>query len=329
MKKIIIDCDPGIDDCLALMLALSSPELEILGITTISGNIEVHTATENVFQVLRLMEREDIPVYKGASVPLFRPYHDATDTHGADGIGENFFPKTGLAAKEEHAVDFILDAISRHPHEITLVALGPLTNIALALRKDPSTMAKVKDFILMGGADKFHGNCSPVAEYNFWVDPEAADEVFRSEFAKATMVGLDVTHSIILSPNLREVANQIGGEKGRFLHDITRFYVDFHWKQERTLGCVINDPLVIAMLLDENLVECDPAFVEVETEGIAAAQSVCDLNGRLHDGRTNAQVAHKVNAKGFFELFFNRLFPGCEADITLSLNREFDRCGGK
>lgn len=323
MKKVIIDCDTGIDDSLALMLALASKELEVLGITVVSGNIEVNAATENTFQVLKLMERSGIPVYKGESVPLVREYRDATDTHGMDGLGETYYPKTGLTAKKEHAVDFILDSIRKYPGEITLVALGPLTNIAKAIKKDKKTMSQVKEFIFMGGAAEFHGNCSPVAEYNFWVDPEAADEVIKSGFAKGTMVGLDVTHQIVLTPNLREVVNQIGGRKGKFIHDITRFYVDFHWKQERTLGCVINDPLVIAMLLDESIVECYDAFIEVETEGIAVAQTVCDRSGLFHEGKTNARVAYKVSPRRFFEIFLNNLFPGEEADIEMSLNREF------
>lgn len=325
MKKVIIDCDPGIDDSLALMLALASEELEILGITVVSGNVELHQATENAFQTLKLMGREDVPVYKGESVPLVREYRDATDTHGMDGLGETFYPKTGLTAKEEHASDFILDTIRKYPGEVTLVALGPLTNIAKAIRKDKATMSQVKEFIFMGGSAEFHGNCSPVAEYNFWVDPEAADEVLRSGFAKGTMVGLDVTHQIVLTPNLREVINQIGGKKGKFIHDITRFYVDFHWKQERTLGCVINDPLVIAMLLDETLVECYDAYAEVETEGIAVAQTVCDREGRFHNGETNIKVAYKVSPRKFFDIFLKRLFPEAIKDIDMSLNREFGR----
>lgn len=322
-KKIIIDCDPGIDDAIALMLALASPELEVLGITTISGNIEVNACAENAFQVLKLMGREDIPVYKGASVPLVREFHDATDTHGLDGLGEVNLPKTGLAVKEKSAEDFIIETIKEQPYEVTLIALGPLTTIAKALRKDINTMKQVKEFIVMGGTDKFHGNCSPVTEFNFWVDPEADDEVFASNFTKIRMVGLDVTHSIIFSPNLREVANQIGGEKGKFVHDITRFYVDFHWMQERTLGCVINDPLVIAMLLDDTLVQFDDAYVEIETEGIAVGQSVCDADGKFHKGQVNAEVAHGVDVRRFFEILFTRLFPGTEKDIELSLNREF------
>lgn len=323
MKKVIIDCDTGIDDSLALMLALSSKEIDVLGITVVSGNIELHAATENTFQVLKLMGRTDIPVYKGESVPLERDYHDAADTHGSDGLGETFYPKTGLTAKKGHAVDFILETIEKYPGEITLVALGPLTNIAKAIRRDKNTMSKVHEFIFMGGAAEFHGNCSPVAEYNFWVDPEAADEVMRSGFAKGTMVGLDVTHQIILTPNLREVINQLGGREGKFIHDVTRFYVDFHWKQERTLGCVINDPLVIAMLIDENLVKCYEAFIEVETEGIAAAQTVCDRGGVFHGGKTNINVAYKVDPRRFFEIFLKQIFPQAIEDIEMSLKREF------
>lgn len=323
MKKIIIDCDPGIDDSIALMLTLASDELELLGITTVSGNIEVNGATENTFHVLDLMDRKDIPVYKGAAVPLKRPFHDATDTHGSDGMGGINLAPTGLKAQPKAAADFIVETLRKYPGEITLVALGPLTNIAAALEKDPEAMKLAADFILMGGADRFHGNCSPVAEFNFWVDAEAADIVFKSGFAAVRMVGLDVTHDVIMSPNLREVALQIGGKRGRYIHDITRFYVDFHWAQERTLGCVINDPLVIAELLEPGLVRFDPAYVEMETEGPADAQSVCDPDGMRHEGKINACIGHSVDAKHFFEILFSKLFPDCESDIKLSLDREF------
>lgn len=324
-EKIIIDCDTGIDDAIALMLALASPELEIMGISTVSGNIEVNACTENTYQVLKLMGRENIPVYRGACIPLIKEFHDATDTHGEDGLGEINLPGTGLKAGNKKAEDFIIDTIKDYPDEVILIALGPLTNIAKALRKDPDTMKLVKKFIVMGGTDQFHGNCSPVTEFNFWVDPEAAQEVFASRFAMIQMVGLDVTHSIIFTPNLREVVKQIGGERGKFVHSITRFYVDFHWKQERTLGCVINDPLVIAMLLDDELIQFDDAFVEIETEGLAVGQSVCDAKGRFHHGMINAQVAHQVDVRRFFELLFTRLFPGADKDIQLSLDREFGK----
>lgn len=323
MKGILIDCDPGIDDSLALMLALASPELPILGITTVSGNIEVNQATENAFTVLALMDRKDIPVHKGASVPLRREFFDATDTHGRDGIGENFFKPTGLKPGREGAEDFILRTISENPGEITLLCLGPLTNIARAIQKDRAAMSRVGKVILMGGAAQFHGNCSPVAEYNFWVDPDAAREVFLSGIAKPVMAGLDVTHRILFSPNLREVVRQFGGKRGDFIHAVTRFYVDFHWRQERTIGCVINDPLVIAMLLDEDIVRGADAYVDVETTGPAIGQSLCDIGGKHRRGNCNAHVALEVNPRRFFEVFLNRLFPGKSSDIGLALQAEY------
>jgi purine nucleosidase len=323
MRKIIIDCDPGIDDSLALMLALASPELDIVGITTVSGNVEVNQATENACKVLDLMGRRDIPVYKGASVPLVREFHDATDTHGMDGIGENYFEKAGIEIQETEAYRFILDTIRKNPGEITLLGLGPLTNIALAIREDKEAMRGVKELIVMGGTDKFHGNCSPVAEFNFWVDPHAAREVFDSCITPVVMVGLDVTHEIIFTPNLREVVNQFGTTYARFIHDITRFYVDFHWRQERTIGCVINDPLVIAMLIDPEIVGTHDAYVDIETEGIALAQSVCDAGGIWTKGVCNARVADRVNPRRFFEIFLERIFPEFKDDIQLALNKQY------
>lgn len=326
MHRIIMDVDPGIDDSLAIIFALFSSELMVEGLTIVSGNIEVGQATINALKAVEMSGKE-VKVYKGEALPLEKPYVDATDTHGRDGIGENFFATPKAKVEQEHAVDFILRKIANHPDEITILALGPLTNIAKAVQQDIETMKKVKRIVLMGGSAVFHGNCSPVAEYNFWVDPDAAKIVFASGI-EVTMVGLDVTHHTIFTPHLREVVRQLDTPLSTYIYDITQFYVDFHWKQERTIGCVINDPLAVAVLINPDLVETIPAFIDIETEGIAIGQSVVDFYGRRNHGRCNAQVCMKVNPKAFFQLFLHRLFPDCKEQLDIGINKhDWDKRG--
>jgi|SRR5690625_2541171 len=319
MKRIILDVDPGIDDSLAILFALKSKELNVEGITVVSGNVELHQATENALKAVHMSGRNDIKVYKGESLPLKKEYIDATDTHGEDGIGENFFSKTPLKHESEYAIDFMLNTIKNNPKEITIVALGPLTNLAVAIQKDPEVMKQVKEVILMGGTAKHQGNCSQVAEYNFWVDPDAAKIVFDSGI-DITMVGLDVTHKVVFTPNLREVVNQFKTDLSKYIVDITRFYVDFHWEQERTIGCVINDPLVIGMLLDPTIIKSRKANVDIVTDGIAIGQSLVDFGGVWSNGKCNAKVCMEVDEKRFFELFLKKLFPEFSEDIELALN---------
>src|SRR5699024_10713056 len=260
-------------------------------------------------------------VYKGMALPLVKEYIDATDTHGTDGIGENFFPNPSRTHEKEHAVDFILNTVRNNPGEITLLALGPLTNIAAAIKKDVETMKNVKKLVLMGGTAKYQGNCSAVAEYNFWVDPHAAEILFSSGI-EVTLVGLDVPHQMVLTPNLRELINQSNTELSHYRCNITEFYVDFHWQQERTLGCVINDPLAVATLIDPSLVQTKAAHVDIVTEGKAEGQSLVDFGGVWSDGKTNAKVCMDVDARKFFELFLGRLFPEHADDIELVLEKQ-------
>lgn len=319
MEKVIMDVDPGIDDSLAILLALNSPELSIEGITVVSGNVEVEQATINALRAVE-MSKQKAEVYKGMALPLVRPYQDATDTHGKDGLGETFLPPPKQRPENEHAVDFILRKVNEEPNAITLLALGPLTNIAKALQKDPATMQKVRRIVLMGGSARYHGNCSPVAEYNFWADPHAAKIVFASGI-EITMVGLDVTHRIVLTPHLREVVHQLETPLSQYVYDITQFYVDFHWRQEKTIGCVINDPLAVAVLVQPELVTTQPAFVEIETEGVAVGQSVVDFAGHHNQGNWNTHVCVDVDVKAFFELFLYRLFPEHRDQLQIGIEK--------
>ena len=319
---IILDVDPGIDDSLAILLALKS-KLNIVGITVASGNVEVNQASVNAIKACEMAKR-DIPVYKGASKPLFKEYVDATDTHGADGLsGMNY--KVNKEA-EDGAIDFILETIRNNPNKVTLCALGPLTNIALAIQKDKPTMMKLKELVIMGGAAKIHGNCSPVAEYNFWVDPDAAKQVFAANLPNVTVAGLDVTYDILFSPNMREMVRQFRGELAEYVVDITQFYVDFHWAQERTLGCIINDPLLVAYLIDRTVMESFDCSIDVQTEGICIGESVVGFDipkEYLALYPYNAKMCMKVDKTKFFDIFFETIFEEHIEDYRLMKKRGY------
>lgn len=316
-KKIILDCDPGIDDSLAIMLALKSEEIDLIGITIVSGNVHAKKGAENALKILKILDRLDIPVYIGNGNPLKRELITAEDTHGEDGLGETYLPNVEDVRYKEGAVDFILDSIRKE--EISIIAIGPLTNIAEALEKEKNIMNKVKELVVMGGTFKSFGNCSQVAEFNFWVDPHGAEKVFSELDTRITMVGLDVTRQIVLTPNYIELLKQFKDPLAEFIVEITRFYVDFHWKQERTLGCVINDPLAVGYFIDPNLCTGKEYYVDIVTEGKAIGMSLVD-EGNFYRKKTNCLVLTDVDSKGFMKMFLTRIFPEYEEDILKILN---------
>lgn len=317
-RKVIIDCDPGIDDALAIILALKSKEIEVIGITTVSGNVKSLQGAKNALKVLKLLGRLDIPVYLGESKPIKRELVTAQDTHGEDGLGETFLEEVSSEYIRENGVDFILNTLKNHEN-VSIIALGPLTNLCRAIEKDSETFHRVKEIVSMGGAYKSHGNCSPVAEFNYWVDPHGAREFLKKFNGEFTMVGLDVTREIVLTPNLREMIHQFKDEIGDFIYDITRFYVDFHWEQERTLGCVINDPLAVEYFINRELCNGFKAYVDIACEDISMGQSVVDV-ADFYKKRKNVFVLDKVNSKEFMISFLNKIFPSHKEDIKNVLN---------
>ncbi|EGS9998324.1 nucleoside hydrolase [Clostridium perfringens] len=317
-RKVIIDCDPGIDDALAIILALKSKEIEVIGITTVSGNVESLQGAKNALKVLKLLGRLDIPVYLGESKPIKRELVTAQDTHGEDGLGETFLEEVSSEYIRENGVDFILNTL-KNQENVSIIALGPLTNLCRAIEKDSESFHRVKEIVSMGGAYKSHGNCSPVAEFNYWVDPHGAREFLKKFNGEFTMVGLDVTREIVLTPNLREMIHQFKDEIGDFIYDITRFYVDFHWEQERTLGCVINDPLAVEYFINRELCEGFKAYVDIACEDISMGQSVVDV-ADFYKRRKNVFVLDKVNSKEFMVSFLNKIFPSHKEDIKNVLN---------
>lgn len=319
-KRVIIDCDPGIDDSLALMYALSSPELDVIGITVVCGNVPTDMGVENARKVCRLMGRNDIPVYAGAEAPLKRPLVTAQDTHGMDGLGETGFPLVPesewpydhLEMSRQHGtagwsdgMGFIVKALSEGP--LSIIAIGPLTNIAMALEYKPEVFDNLERFVSMGGNFKSFGNCSPVAEFNYWVDPEAARYVFEHLNRTVEMVGLDVTRQIVLTPEMIAGLDRLDDPKADFIVKITRFYVDFHKKQEGIDGCVINDPLAVGYFLDKNLCSGIDAYTTVETEGLSVGQSIIDEKG-FWKKEANSHILTQVDSRRFMRQFMTALF---------------------
>lgn len=318
-RKVIIDCDPGIDDSLALMLALSSKEIEVLGITIICGNVPTDIGAENALKVLKLMNRLDIPVYLGEKEPLVRDYISAQDTHGMDGLGETNYPKVDDIRPKNGAVDFIINTLT-YNKDVSIIALGPLTNIAKAITKNKEAFQNLDEFVTMGGNFRSHGNCSPVAEYNYWCDPHGAKIVYENLDKTIHMVGLDVTRKVVLTPNIIEYIQHFNSNKGQFITDITKFYFDFHWQYENIIGCVINDPLAVAYFINRELCNGFSAFTTVETEGISMGQTVVD-SMNFWKKKPNSYVLTEVDHVEFMNMFLSRIFNIEESKIKPILNQ--------
>lgn len=306
-RKVIIDCDPGIDDSLAIMLALKSPEIEVIGITIVCGNSPVEMGFGNAKKVLKQLGRLDIPVFIGESKPVKRDYINALDTHGEDGLGESFLPEVDGYNQNMGAVEFLVSALKKE--KISVIALGPMTNLARLIEADRETFLNIEELVSMGGSFKSHGNCSPVAEYNYWCDPDAAALVYETMYKAGKvihMIGLDVTRKIVLTPTILEYICRLNAEVGDFVKKITKFYFDFHWQWEHIIGCVINDPLAVAYFLDRDICQGFDSYVQVETQGVSVGQTVVDAMN-FYKKDANATVLTEVDTYKFFQLFLSRI----------------------
>lgn len=316
-RKVIIDCDPGIDDSLALMLALSSEEIEVLGITIVCGNAPVQMGFENAKKVLKHLDRLDVPVYLGACDPLKKVYVNALDTHGADGLGESFLPAVEGYEQEESALAFLSRTL--HEQNCSIIALGPLTNLAQLIEQDAAAFDRIERLVSMGGSYKAHGNCSPVAEYNYWEDSEAASVVYeRMEQTgkKVEMIGLDVTRKIVLNADLLSYIERLDPKEGAFIRQITKFYFDFHWEYEHLIGCVINDPLAVAYFIEPDLCHGFASNVQIVCDGIARGQTVVDAYDFWHR-QANAVILDQTDVHAFFAFFLSRILHRPKEDLDL------------
>lgn len=307
-EKIIIDCDPGVDDALAIILALSSDKIDLKAICSVSGNGSINTTTGNALKILKLCNQENIPVYKGAAVALDNKQPKTVEAFGDDGLGGYAHTITSDKTEEsQNAVDFLVDYINKNPKEITLFAIGPCTNIALAIRKSSSFAKNLKRLIIMGGA-KNTGNMSPVAEYNFWADPQAASEVLSAGISDVTLIGLDVTNKIALNCEMREIIRLQNTKLSEFVYNITKEGLDDNYKTRKKAVSPMHDVLTIAYFIDPSILECKQANVQVVVDGIAKGQSIIDINGHWNKGICNAKYAANVDVDKFYKLFFEKIF---------------------
>lgn len=319
-KPIIIDCDPGVDDALAIILALKHSSLDLKAVCTVSGNGDLENTTQNGLKVLSLCGREDIPLYRGSAKALNNKQPDTVPAFGDDGLGGYAYTIiTDKKEEEKTAVDFLVEAAAENPGELTLLAIGPCTNIAKAIQKDSEFPKKIKQLIIMGGA-KYTGNMSPVAEYNFWADPLAAKIVMEAGFREVVMIGLDVTNKIALGADIREILRIFNTDLSHFLYNITQVGVDENWETRRKPVAPMHDVLTVAYLIDNTILSVKKANIDIVTEGIARGQSVVDINGHWNNGKCNALYVAEVDVNKFYKLLLTTIFEERKDEILAYLN---------
>ena len=262
---IIIDCDPGVDDALAIILALMHPKIDLQAVCSVTGNGNLDNTTNNGLKILSLCGREDIPLYRGSAKGLNDKQPDTVPAFGDDGLGGYAYTvETNKEAEKENAADFLVRAANEKPGELTLFSIGPCTNIAKAIRKDGEFPKKIKRIIVMGGS-KYTGNMSPVAEYNFWADPLAAKEVMNAGFHDIVMIGLDVTNKIALGADIREILRIFDTDLSKFIYNITKEGLDDNWKCRRKPVAPMHDVLTVAYLIDESILAMKKAHIDIVT----------------------------------------------------------------
>jgi purine nucleosidase len=320
-RKIIFDTDPGTDDAMALMLALNSAELDVRAITVVPGNVTAQQGLDNALRMVSLANRCDIPVAAGAQHPLFQKLITAEFWHGKNGLANIELPPSKCKVDPRYGPDLIIEMVHAAPHEITLVPVGPLTNIALAVEKDPSIVPLVKEVVLMGGSIS-GGNVNAAAEANIYNDPEAAQIVFQAGWASLTMVGLDVGDKTLLSRQHLERLARAHGPVNDFILKIATFLVDLSAKFGSP-GTPMYDPLAVGVAIDSSLVKAPAMHVDVETRGeFTRGETVANRRNEiernvLHGDRfiiegvdrvvPNAKVCVDVDANRFLELFVSRI----------------------
>ena len=301
---VILDCDPGHDDAIALLLALASREVRLLGVTTVAGNQTLEKTTANAIRVLDHVGRGEVPVAAGAPRPLVRERHVAADVHGETGLDGPTLPPPSREPERDHAIDWIAHTLSEAPGPVTLVPTGPLTNIALLLARYPELAARLERIVLMGGAIG-EGNVTPAAEFNIWADPEAAHRVFTSG-VDLTMVGLDVTHSALLTP-AHAARLAAAGTAGRLVADLFAFYSRFHRRRYGWDGAPVHDAMAMAHVIDGTLLQTVTCGVLIDTgPEPSRGRTYVDLHDRA-GWPPYCHVAVAVDADAFLELLIERI----------------------
>lgn len=309
--KIILDCDPGHDDAVAILLALAVPtSIELLGLTVVGGNVPLQLTAKNALRVLALARREDIPVYAGCPRPLLRDMVTAEHVHGESGLDTGSgrlleMPATAVA--DQHGVNYIIDTVrAEAAHTVTLVATGPLTNVAAAFAMAPDIIERLQQLVIMGGACHEPGNITPAAEFNVYVDPHAAKAVFDSG-VKPVVFGLDITHKMLITPpRLKAIAEQ-GGKTGIAVADFLDFFNQYDMSKYGWNGAPLHDPCTIAYLIDPTIFQARDMSVQVDiNDGPSLGRTVADWYG-VTDQKPNATVVTDGDSDRFFDLIIRSL----------------------
>ncbi|TVQ41386.1 MAG: nucleoside hydrolase [Spirochaetaceae bacterium] len=302
-RPLIIDCDPGVDDAIALMVALNSSALDVLGITTVAGNVPLRLTEYNARRLRTLLGRPGVPVYAGCPRPMVQTLVTAEEIHGTTGLDGAELPEPDGEAAPQHAVSFLIEALSAAPEPVTLACTAPLTNLAVALIQRPEIAAGIRAVVIMGGGVN-RGNITPVAEFNFYADPHAARVVFESGLP-ITLVPLDVTHQVLVTEKIIARIRAIGSAVSSAAADLLTYYGSM--RHPALAGAPLHDPCVIAWLLRPGLFGGFPAEVRIETESVlTVGQSVVNRR-RLPEGRQPVTVLDTVDSVGVFELILAHL----------------------
>ncbi|HKY56220.1 MAG TPA: nucleoside hydrolase [Anaerolineales bacterium] len=305
-KRILIDADPGIDDACAILLALASHELSLEGISIVHGNCSLEQGAINGLSVLELGNSSNIPLAKGCEIPLVQPSLLAPETHGNTGLGYAKLPEPRAKPIVQHGCDFLIEKILTSPGEITLVAIGPLTNVAMAIRLEPRLVSSIKELIIMGGAIRHEGNATALAEFNTYVDPHAAYIVYHSGMP-ITLVPLDVTYQCILTAQDVARLQKIDSPISTFIKDSTQFYMEYHDDYQGIEGCVINDALALALTFAPELCDYQELPVDVDISGgVSMGNAFADFYN-YEKKPANMKVALGVRSRDFIELFLERM----------------------
>ena len=306
-RKIIIDTDPGQDDAAAIMLAFgSTEEIDVLGITTVAGNVPLSLTSRNARIICELCQRTDIKVFAGADRPIARKLVTAEHVHGKTGLDGPTLPEPTMPLQAQHSVDFIIETLRREPAgTITLCTLGPLTNIGLAFQKAPDIVPRIREFVMMGGGFFEGGNITPAAEFNIYVDPEAADIVFRSG-VPVVMMPLDVTHQLLTRKDRVKRMAEISTAPAKAMVEMLEFFERFDIEKYGSDGGPLHDPTTVAYLLKPELFKGRDCNVEIEVASeLTVGMTVVDW-WHVTDRKRNAKVMRYVDADGFFDLLIER-----------------------
>lgn len=304
-RRIIIDTDPGVDDALAFLLALASPEIRLEALTTTQGNVTLEKATRNALAVLELCQAGHIPVAAGSLLPLVQPLRVSDHVHGESGIGNSHLPEPRAQPVPQHAVDYLIERVLAEPGELSIFPIGPLTNIAMAIRKEPRFSQAVRELVIMGGAILEYGNVTPQAEFNIYVDPHAAHIVFHSGIP-ITLLPLDVTHKCLLTQTHVDRLMKIPSPISGFIRDAMEVYLVTSSKFGYT-GSALHDPLTLATIIAPELLTLKEVHVDVDISGgVSMGKTFADIL-RVTKKPANMKVAMGVRGEEFIELFVHRM----------------------